>query len=74
MSSRARLAWGLVVLLGILHYDFWWWDDRTLLFGFLPIGLAWHALISIGAAVAWALVVRWGWPEHIEAWAEEGEE
>ena len=35
-----------------------------------PIGLAYHALISVLAAVAWALVVRFAWPQHIEDWAD----
>ncbi|MEM7199020.1 MAG: DUF3311 domain-containing protein [Planctomycetota bacterium] len=70
-AARHKLAWGLVLALGILHYDFWLWSDRSLVFGFLPIGLGYHALISIGAAVAWALVVRWAWPAWIEDWAEE---
>ena len=68
---RRKLAWGFVALLGILHYDFWYWGDRTLAFGFMPVGLAYHALISILAGVAWALVVKYGWPTHIEQWAEE---
>ena len=41
--SRARLAWGLVAVIAILHYDFWFWDDRTLVFGFVPIGLFFQA-------------------------------
>ena len=71
MSSAGRLAWALVALLAILHYDFWNWDDRSLVFGFLPIGLFYQGLISIGAAASWALVVRFAWPTHIEEWAEE---
>ena len=67
----SRVAWGLVILLGILHYDFWFWGDRTLVFGFLPIGLGFHAAFSVAAAVAWALVVRFAWPERLEAWAEQ---
>ncbi|MEM7307793.1 MAG: hypothetical protein AAF682_14030 [Planctomycetota bacterium] len=74
MSSRAGLAWGFVLLLGILHYDFWWWGDRTLVFGFVPIGLAFHALISVLAAGAWAWMIRVGWPSHLEEWAEDGAE
>lgn len=69
MSTRGKLAWGWIVLLAILHHDFWWWGDRTLLLGFLPIGLAWQVGISIGAGLGWFLVVRWAWPEHVEAWA-----
>ena len=44
----------LLILLIILHQDFWWWDDADpLIFGFIPIGLAWHVGISIAAGVVW---------------------
>ena len=70
----ARLAWGIVVLLAILHYDFWLWDDPSLVFGFVPVGLAYHAVISLAAGIAWWLVVRFAWPSHIEEWAESEED
>ena len=31
-----------VAVLFVLHYDFWFWSDGTLLFGFVPIG-SWSA-------------------------------
>ena len=34
------LVWILALVLAVLHYDFWYWDDRSLVFGFVPIGLA----------------------------------
>ena len=64
-----RLAWGLVIALALLHHDFWYWDDRRLLGGWLPIGLAYHAALSLAAGAVWALVAKYAWPEHIEAWA-----
>ena len=69
MSGAAKFAWGMVVLAAILHTDLWAWDDTTLVFGFIPHALAYHAGISILAALSWALVVRFHWPEGIEAWA-----
>ena len=70
------LVWALVVVLAILHYDFWYWDDQTLVFGFMPIGLFYQALISVAAAIIWAMVVRVAWPGHLEEWADQplGEE
>lgn len=56
------LAWGLILALTVLHQDFWNWDDGTLVFGFLPMGLAYHALISLLAAAAWCFVVNVAWP------------
>ena len=70
LSGAGKFAWGLVALLAVLHYDFWNWNDRSVVFGFLPVGLLFQALISIGAAVAWALVVRSAWPTHVEEWAD----
>lgn len=67
-----RVAWGLVVVLGILHYDFWLWSDRSLVLGILPVGLAYHMMISIAAGLVWALVIRFAWPERVEEWAGEG--
>lgn len=58
------------VVLGILHQDCWWWDDGTAVFGFLPLGLAFHALYSILAACLWACAVRFAWPRDLEAMAK----
>ena len=71
-SSKGRwLVWLLVLALFILHQDCWFWDDRTLVFGFMPIGLFYHAVFSVAAAVTWALAVNLSWPDQIEAWADE---
>jgi hypothetical protein len=64
--------WGLAILVLVvilLHQDFWLWTDKTLLFDFLPIGLAYQAGFSILAAVTMALVVRYAWPSELEATA-----
>ncbi len=66
-----KTVWVLVAVLAVLHYDFWYWDDRTLVFGFLPIGLAYHAVFSLAAGLVWYLAVRFAWPEELEAWADE---
>ena len=63
-----KLVYGLIILLAILHQDFWWWDDsKTLVFGFVPIGLAYHAGISAAAAILWAMAVKYCWPEGVDA-------
>jgi hypothetical protein len=72
--SGRRAVWIFGLVLGVLHWDFWLWDDATLLFGFLPIGLAYHAVFSVLCGVVWALAVKFAWPEHIERWAEETSE
>lgn len=65
-SPLAFLVWGLVLLLLIIHQDNWFWDDNTLVFGFMPIGLLYHACISIGAATTWYLATLFAWPEELE--------
>ena len=61
-SKGPLIIAGLVLLLLILHQDNWFWDDDTLLFGFMPIGLAWHACISIAASATWFLATKIAWP------------
>ena len=68
---KNKWIWIVFVVLFFLHQDVWYWDDRTLVFGFLPIGLAYHALFSIAAALLWAAALKWAWPSEIEVWAEE---
>ena len=61
----------LAIALAVLHQDFWWWDSNSVVLGFLPIGLAFHAFYSILAACLWALAIKIAWPTHLEAMADE---
>ncbi len=72
---RRSVLLGLAVLaLYAVHQDFWFRDvARPLVFGFLPIGLFYHALLSVACAVTRALAVKFAWPHHIEEWADEFE-
>lgn len=57
----------LVILVYLLHQDFWNWDKaKPLLFGFLPPGLAYHAGYSILASILMAVLVKFAWPKHLE--------
>jgi hypothetical protein len=56
----------IVVVVLVLHQDFWLWTNKTLVFGFLPIGLAYHALYALIAAFTMWLLVRFAWPKEIE--------
>ena len=67
-------VWLAAITLAILHQDFWFWPDRTLVLGFMPIGLAYHTLFSLLAGCMWAWVVKVAWPAGLEAWAEELEQ
>lgn len=57
----------VVVMLYALHQDFWFWRSaHPLVFGFLPVGLAYHAGFTLAAAALMALLVRMAWPSHLE--------
>jgi hypothetical protein len=64
-------VWSLFVILFFLHQDFWWWEDSGLVFGFMPIGLAYHAAFSIACAFLGWLAIRFAWPHDLEKFAEE---
>ena len=50
-----------------LHQDFWFWRTaRPLVFGFLPIGLFYHAAYTVGISVLMWVLVRTHWPSHLE--------
>ena len=67
-----RIVFALIVMLMILHHDFWWWDDsETLVFGFIPIGLAYHAGVSIAAGILWAMAVKFCWPQDVDVMESE---
>ncbi|MFP6610754.1 MAG: hypothetical protein VB875_05135 [Pirellulales bacterium] len=70
-ASGRNLVIVLAIAMAVLHQDFWWWDSSTLVFGFLPIALAYHAVFSILAACLWALAIKIAWPVHLEAMAED---
>lgn len=61
MSKRTLIVAGFVVLF-FLHQDYWWRDDATLVFGILPMSLAYHVGWSLLVAGAWWLVARLAWP------------
>jgi len=57
----------LLVLLAVLHQDFWYWDRiDPLVFGFIPIGLAYHIGVSLAAGILWALAVCYCWPKEVD--------
>ena len=62
----SKLVWLLVLVLLVLHQDNWYWEDGTLVLGFVPIGLFYHACISISAAVVWFMATKFCWPANLE--------
>jgi hypothetical protein len=62
----------LVLALYVLHQDFWFWRvARPLVFGFLPIGLFYHAAFTVACAIVLGLLVKLAWPAHLEAVSPE---
>ena len=56
-----------MLLVYALHQDFWFWRSaRPLVFGFLPIGLAYHAAYTLGISLLMLYLVRHRWPAHLE--------
>jgi hypothetical protein len=63
-----RLAAFLIVAaLCVAHQDFWYWREaRPLVFGFLPIGLFYHAAFTVAMSAGMWMLVRLVWPAHLE--------
>ena len=57
----------IVAAVYALHQDLWLWREaRPLVFGFLPIGLFYHAAYTVAvSAMLWWLVRR-HWPAHLD--------
>lgn len=56
------VVWGLVLALIVLHQDNWNWNNGTLVFGFMPITLLYHAGISLAAGIVWYMATIFAWP------------
>jgi uncharacterized protein DUF3311 len=55
-----------------LHQDFWFWREaRPLVFGFMPIGLFYHAAYTLAVSALMGMLVRRHWPAHLEHAADE---
>ena len=74
--KRLLLA-AAVALLYVLHQDFWNWRTARLNipflgihnvmpFGFLPVGLFYHACFAVAASLLMWLLVTFAWPAHLE--------
>ncbi|HEX5964741.1 MAG TPA: DUF3311 domain-containing protein [Pyrinomonadaceae bacterium] len=62
-----------VAALYILHQDIWFWRSSHLVFGFIPIGLFYHACFSVAAALLMWLLVTFAWPSQLEREVEQAE-
>jgi hypothetical protein len=56
-----------IVALYALHQDVWFWRSaRPLVFGFLPVGLAYHGAYCVAAALLMWALTKAAWPHHLE--------
>jgi len=73
MKIKTLLLTLMVFAVYLLHQDSWNWKKaEPLVFGFLPIGLAYHAGYSILAAVMMAVLVKFAWPKDLDELSESG--
>lgn len=56
-----------MLILLIAHQDNWNWYDDTLVWGVVPIGLFYHACISVAAGFTWFLATLFMWPKELES-------
>ena len=67
MKKARWMVYALTLIVLALHQDFWNFDRaQPLVFGVLPIGLAYHAAYSIVCAILMALLVAFAWPKELE--------
>ena len=57
----------LVIVVFLVHQDSWNWKNaEPFVFGFLPVGLAYHAGYAVLAAMMMALLVKFAWPNDLD--------
>ncbi len=71
MNPGRGILYGVLVLLFVLHNDWWLWGDTRQVAG-LPIGLAFHLAYTFATAAVMALLVRHAWPADLEVEVESG--
>lgn len=55
-----------VAVVIVLHNDLWNWTNKSLVLGFVPVGLAYHIGYAFLASFAMWLLVKFAWPSHLE--------
>jgi hypothetical protein len=67
MQLKTVLLLVAIAALYALHQDVWFWRAaHPLVFGFLPIGLAYHAVYCVAAALLMWALTRTAWPRDLE--------
>ncbi len=71
MSQQTKI-WplGILLILLILFFNFWMWDNNALILG-LPINLLYHIVMCVLTSLSMLVIVRLAWPHHLDAEDEE---
>ncbi len=71
MSQQTKI-WplGILLILLILFFNFWMWDNNALILG-LPINLLYHIGLCVLTTLSMLVIVRLAWPHHLDAEDEE---
>lgn len=68
-----RVVLALGIALAILHQDWWFQSDSSVVMGFIPVSLFYHLCFSVAVAGLWGLMSKFAWPTHIEEFALSGD-
>jgi hypothetical protein len=64
---KKLLLFFLIAAVYVAHQDFWNWKaSGPMVFGFLPVGLAYQAGYSVLCAILMAVLVKLAWPKNLE--------
>ena len=67
MAPRTLALAAAIIVLYALHQDVWFWRTaRPLVFGFLPIALAYHGAHCVATALLMWVLTSVAWPDHLE--------
>ena len=67
MRPRTLALVVAIIVLYALHQDIWFWRTaRPLVFGFLPVGLAYHGAYCLATALLMWTLTKVAWPHHLE--------
>ena len=65
--AKSLIGIVLIAALYALHQDVWYWRTaRPLFAGFLPVGLAYHAVYCLAASALMWWLTSYAWPSHLE--------
>ena len=67
--KKTVIRWSLrlaIIVLYLLHNDFWLWDQPTLMLE-IPVGLLYHIGFCIVTSILMMMLVKYSWPHHLDS-------